>query len=56
MSAILPTLTGVFTVVCMVLFAGIVWWAWSPKRASLNEEAARLPFELPDESRSQQHE
>lgn len=53
MSAIVPTLTGVITAICMVLFAGIVWWAWSPKRAALNEEASRLPFDLPDpENRS----
>ncbi|MEY3201703.1 MAG: hypothetical protein RIR70_1253 [Pseudomonadota bacterium] len=52
MSALMPTLSGVFTVVCMVLFAGIAWWAWSPKRRAANDEAAQLPFRLPDESRS----
>lgn len=49
MSEIFTTLAGIATVSSMVLFFGIVWWACSPKRAALNEEAAHLPFALPDE-------
>ena len=33
------------TVVSLVLFIGIVAWAWSRKRKADFDEAARLPFE-----------
>ena len=56
MSELAPNLTGISTALCMVLFFGIVWWACSPKRAALNEEAARLPFALPDECTRSKHE
>jgi cytochrome c oxidase cbb3-type subunit 4 len=42
-------LSSLSTVTCGVLFAGIVWWACSSGRRVLNEQAARLPFALPDE-------
>ena len=33
------------TVVSFVTFVGIVWWAWSKRRATDFSEAANLPFE-----------
>ncbi len=34
-----------YTVVLLVVFIGIVWWAFSRRRKKGFEEAARLPFE-----------
>jgi len=42
-------LVGIMTVVSIVTFFGIVAWAWSRQRVRDNEEAARLPFAVPDE-------
>ncbi|MDO5679636.1 MAG: cbb3-type cytochrome c oxidase subunit 3 [Pelistega sp.] len=42
-------LHGLMTIIGMAFFFGIVWWAWSKGRAKANEEAANLPFSLPDE-------
>ncbi|QYY30359.1 MULTISPECIES: cbb3-type cytochrome oxidase subunit 3 [Cupriavidus] len=42
-------LTAFFTVVSMVVFLGICWWAWSKGRQAANQESAMLPFALPDE-------
>jgi cytochrome c oxidase cbb3-type subunit IV len=39
------TLRSITTLVSLVVFLGIVWWAWSKRRASDFEEAANLPFE-----------
>lgn len=39
------TLRSVATVASFVTFIGIVWWAWSRRRASDFNEAANLPFE-----------
>jgi cytochrome c oxidase cbb3-type subunit IV len=39
------TLRSITTFVSLVVFLGIVWWAWSKRRASDFEEAANLPFE-----------
>lgn len=39
------TLRSVTTLVSLVVFLGIVWWAWSKRRTSDFEEAANLPFE-----------
>ena len=33
------------TVVSFATFIGIIWWAWSKRRAADFEEAANLPFE-----------
>jgi cytochrome c oxidase cbb3-type subunit 4 len=41
----LPTLRGLFTLVLMIAFVGIVIWAWSGKRRKDFEEAARLPLD-----------
>ena len=37
------------TILSMVVFFGIIWWAFSKKRKQANEDAANLPFDLPDE-------
>lgn len=37
------------TVVSFLAFLGLVWWAYDRKRQSQFEEAANLPFSLPDE-------
>ncbi len=42
-------LSGVSTILALLFFVGIVWWAWSASRKKANEESANLPFELPDE-------
>ncbi|MGE4368604.1 MAG: cbb3-type cytochrome oxidase subunit 3 [Burkholderiaceae bacterium] len=42
-------LNAIATVVALMTFLGIVWWAFSRGRAQANDEAAMLPFELPDE-------
>jgi cytochrome c oxidase cbb3-type subunit IV len=38
------------TILAMIVFFGIVWWAFSSKRKKANEDAANLPFDLPDEA------
>jgi cytochrome c oxidase cbb3-type subunit 4 len=42
---------SVWTVVVLVLFVGIVIWAWSSKRKQDFDEAANLPFHE-DETRT----
>jgi len=36
---------SVMTVVMLVVFVGIVLWAWSGKRRAAFDEAARVPLE-----------
>lgn len=43
-------LTAFATIVSMVVFLGICWWAWSNGRQAANQESAMLPFALPDET------
>ncbi len=43
------TLNVIGTTLSMVVFFGIIWWAFSKKRKQANEDAANLPFDLPDE-------
>ena len=38
-------LRGVITVLSLVVFVGIVLWAWSGHQRKRFEEAANLPFE-----------
>ncbi len=40
---------GIMTIVAMLTFLGIVWWAFSRGRADANREASLLPFAVPDE-------
>jgi len=42
------TLRGLFTVVMLVLFLAICFWAWSGRRKNTFDEMAHLPLE-PDE-------
>ncbi len=44
-------LRSLWTVVLFVVFIGIVWWAWSGRRKSDFEAAARLPL---DDDRAEQ--
>ena len=37
-------LRSLATVLVMLAFLGICWWAYSPKRKQRFEEAANLPF------------
>jgi cytochrome c oxidase cbb3-type subunit 4 len=39
------TLSGVLTALLILIFIGIVVWAWSERSARTFEEAARLPLE-----------
>ena len=45
----LAIINGVATVVALLTFLGIVWWAFSRGRAEANHEASMLPFAVPDE-------
>ena len=45
----LAYLNAAATVLAMITFFGIVWWAFSKGRKQANEEASKLPFALPDE-------
>ena len=45
MASLLPTLSGILTGVLIVLFIGIVVWAWSAARRPAFDAAARLPLE-----------
>ena len=36
---------SLWTIVVMVTFLGIVWWAFSSKRKAAFDEAARVPFD-----------
>ncbi len=38
-------LSGVFTAVLILLFTGLVAWAWSSKRRASFDATARLPLE-----------
>ncbi|TBW59157.1 cbb3-type cytochrome c oxidase subunit 3 [Marinobacter halodurans] len=37
-------LRGIHTLLVLVAFIGIVWWAYSANRRKANDEAANLPF------------
>lgn len=43
-------LRSAVTVLAFVMFAGIVWWAYSDRRKQVYEEAAMLPLDddMPD--------
>jgi len=42
-------MNAVATILAMLTFLGICWWAFSRGRAKDNREASMLPFALPDE-------
>ncbi|MDX1693000.1 MAG: cbb3-type cytochrome c oxidase subunit 3 [Ketobacteraceae bacterium] len=39
------TLRGLSTILIMIAFAGVCWWAFGKKRKKRFDEAANLPFE-----------
>jgi cytochrome c oxidase cbb3-type subunit 4 len=48
-------LVALSTLLAMLTFLIIVWWAFSRERQTANHEAAMLPFALPDESHPHHH-
>ncbi|MBV2235212.1 MAG: cbb3-type cytochrome c oxidase subunit 3 [Sterolibacterium sp.] len=44
-------LRAVLTVLMLVIFIAIVWWAYSSRRQQAFDEAAHLPFTEEDDSR-----
>ncbi|NYT66441.1 CcoQ/FixQ family Cbb3-type cytochrome c oxidase assembly chaperone [Alcaligenaceae bacterium] len=46
----LGIINGIGTALALITFLGIVWWAFSRRRAKDNYEASMLPFALPDEN------
>ncbi len=38
------TVQGLATLVAMIAFVGVVWWAWSSRRKPDFDAAARLPL------------
>ncbi|MHB1353426.1 MAG: cbb3-type cytochrome oxidase subunit 3 [Thiobacillus sp.] len=42
------TLSGIVTVIFIVVFIGIVWWAFSKGSKQRFDDAGRLPFEEDD--------
>ena len=42
-------LNGIMTILAMLTFVGIVWWAFSAGRKKDNHDASLLPFSLPDD-------
>jgi len=39
------TLSGIVTVVFVIVFIGIVWWAYSKSNKQRFEDAGQLPFD-----------
>ncbi|HKK16566.1 MAG TPA: cbb3-type cytochrome c oxidase subunit 3 [Gammaproteobacteria bacterium] len=37
-------LQGIYTIIVMIVFVGIVAWAWSGKRKKDFDDAAKIPF------------
>jgi len=52
----LAYLNAIATVLAMLTFFGIIWWAFSKGRIKANAEAANLPFVFPDEGIKEQKE
>jgi len=42
-------LNGIVTLLALLTFIGIVWWAFAKFRIKDNEQAAMLPFALPED-------
>ena len=49
------TLGAISTVLVMVAFFGVCWWAFAPKRKKRFEEDAKLPF-ADDDAAGKAHE
>ena len=41
---------GIATLIALLTFIGIVWWAFSRSRSKANRDASMLPFAQPDEA------
>jgi cytochrome c oxidase cbb3-type subunit 4 len=39
------TLRGLATLLALLAFLGVVWWAWSGRQKQRFDEAARMPLE-----------
>lgn len=39
------TLQGLATVLALLAFVGVVWWAWSGRQKQKFDRAARMPLE-----------
>ena len=39
------TIRGLWTLLALIAFVGVTWWAWSGRRRERFDEAARLPLE-----------
>ncbi len=51
------TIRGLSTVLVMIAFAAICWWAFSPRRKERFREAAKLPFaDSPEELAAMERE
>lgn len=48
------TLGAISTVLVMIAFFGVCWWAFSPKRKKRFEEDAKLPFA--DDAKDAEHQ
>ncbi|MGB6102672.1 MAG: CcoQ/FixQ family Cbb3-type cytochrome c oxidase assembly chaperone [Pusillimonas sp.] len=46
----MAVINALATILVILTFLGIVWWAFSSGRAQANHEASMLPFSVPDES------
>ena len=44
-------LQGIWTIIVMVVFLGIVFWAWSGKRKKDFEDASNIPFNEEDDDK-----
>ena len=44
----LGTLQGIWTIIVMIVFLGIVIWAWSSKRKRDFDDASNIPFNEED--------
>ena len=49
------TLGAISTVLVMIAFFGVCWWAFSPKRKKRFEEDANLPFADDAEQKQTEH-
>ncbi|MDX3894817.1 CcoQ/FixQ family Cbb3-type cytochrome c oxidase assembly chaperone [Pusillimonas sp.] len=49
-------LNGIATLIALLTFIGIVWWAFSRGRAKANRDASMLPFAQPDEAEQEARE
>ncbi|MGI1678477.1 MAG: cbb3-type cytochrome c oxidase subunit 3 [Cellvibrionaceae bacterium] len=47
------TFRGIATIVVMIAFIGICWWAFTPKHKQKFKDAANLPFVEDDEVNDQ---